>query len=197
MNNIQLRLRNVFLLVLGLAVSHVALAKDIEVSSANPSEAIQGTLNLDVEISGNGFDNQVDQVEFLLPCPPEEEPCTDTGGITVKGWNVRGKRKIIANIDVAADADVADFDIAVHSASGGGRGGKGTTLFSGSKPGPIMKLLIVMCLLLVGLALVCLERRPPPPTKCWATVRTSETLSVNGEIYDAHDGAQYPDRGQL
>ena len=119
-----------FLLVISLAVSHVAYGQEIEVNSANPNTALQGTLNLDVEIGGNGFDNRVDAVEFLLPCPPEEEPCADTGGITVKGWSVRGKKKIIANIDVSETADVADFDIAVHSSSGGGRGGKGTTLFS-------------------------------------------------------------------
>jgi hypothetical protein len=130
MNNLQLRLISIFMLALGLTVSHLALAQPIKVSSANPNTATQGTVNLDVEIGGNGFDSEVDSVLFLLPCIPEEEPCDDTGGIEVNNFTVDGRRKITANIDIAVDAEVADFDIEVRSTSGGGRGGKGTTLFS-------------------------------------------------------------------
>jgi hypothetical protein len=127
MKNIHLLLTSIFILGFGLAASNTVLAQDMEVNSADPAMAEQGTLNLDVEIAGDGFDSQVNVVEFLLPC--EAEPCTDTGGVTVKDFTVRGRKKIIANIDVSDDATVAEFDIKVHSTSGGGRGGKGTTLF--------------------------------------------------------------------
>jgi hypothetical protein len=126
MNNLQFRLIHIFLLVTGLVASPAVLAQQISVSAANPASAVQGTLNLDVEISGNGFDETVDVVEFLLPCAVE--PCIDNGNVIVKHFNVNSRKTIIANIDVLDIAVVADYDIAVHSTSRG-RGGKGTTLF--------------------------------------------------------------------
>jgi len=126
MNNLQFRLIHIFLLVTGLVVSQAVLAQKISVSAADPASAVQGTLNLDVEISGNGFDETVDVVEFLLPC--SVEPCTDNGNVIVKHFNVNSRRTIVANIDVLDSAVVADYDIAVSSTSRG-RGGKGTTLF--------------------------------------------------------------------
>jgi len=52
---------------------------------------------------------------------------TSPGGITVKKVVARGSKKLIATIDVADNATVADFDIAVTLSDG--RKGKGTTLF--------------------------------------------------------------------
>jgi hypothetical protein len=122
MNSRHQRLFGILVLLLGLIASHVALALDIVIESATPETAEQGTLALDVTIAGTGFDNTVEDVQFLLPCTPE--PCTGTpGGITVTKFKVRGSKKIIANINVSADAEVANFDIAMTR----GRGGKGTT----------------------------------------------------------------------
>ena len=122
MNSKHHRLIGILILLLGLVASHLALAQDIVIKSATPNSAEQGTLALDVTIAGTGFDNTVEDVQFLLPCDPE--PCTGTqAGITVTKFKVRGSKKIIANINVSTDAEVANFDIAVTR----GRGGKGTT----------------------------------------------------------------------
>jgi len=128
------RLTGLLLLLPALAVPYAALAQGMEVNSADPAMTIEGTVNLDVAISGKGFDNTIDVVRFLLPC--EVEPCTDTGGIRVNHWKVRGSKKIIANIDVADPASLPSeyegHDIEVMSSSRG-RGGKGTTLFTVEK----------------------------------------------------------------
>lgn len=104
-----------------LFVSSLAQAQDVEVNSADPSSAQQGTVDLDVEIAGSGFDNSA-AVEFFVT------GTTNPGGITVKNVKVRGNKKIIATIDVDDAAIVDEFDIEVSLSRG--RKGKGTTLFS-------------------------------------------------------------------
>ena len=117
---------NFFLIVLAFAMS-VAQAQEVQVNSADPSSALQGTVDLDVEIKGSGFDNSA-AVDFFVT------GTTNPGGIIVKKIKVRGPKKIIVTIDVDSGADVADFDIQVRLS--GGRNGKGTTLFSvKQKPG--------------------------------------------------------------
>jgi hypothetical protein len=126
MKNKLRRLSGMLILLLAMTCQHAALAQGVEVNSADPGSAIQGTLNLDVTIAGNGFDNSA-AVQFLVT------GTTNPGGITVKGVKVRGSKKIIVNVDVLDDAEVAEFDIEVTMS--GGRGGKGTTLFKvQSKP---------------------------------------------------------------
>ena len=95
-------------------------AQAVTVDSVVPSSAEQGTVGLEVEISGNGFDSSA-AVDFFVT------GTTSPGGITVKSIKVRGSRKIIATIDVDLAAFVADFDIEVRLSNG--RKGKGTTLF--------------------------------------------------------------------
>jgi hypothetical protein len=107
-------------LLIALFGFQTALAQPVEVNSAEPSEAPQNTIALEVTIHGRGFDNSA-SVQFF------KTGTTNPAGITVNSSRTRGSKKIIANIDVAADADVADFDIEVSMS--GGRGGKGTTLF--------------------------------------------------------------------
>ena len=110
------------LTVLAVACMSIAQAQDVQVNSANPSSAEQGTFDLDVEIAGKGFDNSA-AVDFFVT------GTTDTVGITVKKVKVRGPKKIIATINISDTAETTlDFDIAVRLS--GGRGGKGTTLFS-------------------------------------------------------------------
>ena len=110
----------IFLLALGGAYSPVH-AEAIQVNSADPDFAEQGTVNLDVLIQGNGFDNTA-QAVFLVT--GTENP----GGITVNSTRARGSKKLLVNIDIEVDADVAKFDIKVNQS--GGRTGKGTELFS-------------------------------------------------------------------
>jgi hypothetical protein len=103
------------LIPLGAAQAQVA------VTSANPAEAPQGTISLDVTINGSGFDSTA-QVTFLVT------GTTNPGGITVKKVAVRGSKKLVATIDIADTAIVDKFDIEVALTSG--RKGKGASLFA-------------------------------------------------------------------
>lgn len=118
MKNAHLRLIHILIMTMALLATHSALAQEVLVTSADPAEALQGTLDLEVTIGGSGFDDSA-EVEFLVA------GTNDPGGITVKKWKVRGPKKIIATIDISGTATVADFDIQVRLS--GGRGGKGTT----------------------------------------------------------------------
>lgn len=96
-------------------------AQQVQVTSATPSEAPQGTISLDVTVAGNGFDSSA-QVEFLIT------GTTMTGGVEVRKVKVTGPKKLVATIDVADSAVINKFDIQVSLSSG--RKGKGTSLFA-------------------------------------------------------------------
>ena len=113
-----------FLILLGITCMATTQAQEVQVNSANPTSAEQGTLDLDVEISGRGFDNSA-VVEFF------PTGTSVPGGINVKKVKVRGSKKIIATIDVDSEAVVDDFDIEISLSSG--RRGRGSTLFSVKK----------------------------------------------------------------
>ena len=104
-----------------LASLHVEAAPPIQVTAADPTSAPQGTLSLDVTVSGSGFDSSA-AVSFLVT------GTTNPGGITVKNVKVTGPKKLVATIDVADAAAIANFDIQVTQS--GGRKGKGTSLFA-------------------------------------------------------------------
>jgi hypothetical protein len=106
--------------VLGVLQPAVSQAQ-VAVTSADPPSAPQGTLSLDVAVSGRGFDSSA-QVDFLIT------GTTNPGGITVRKVKVTGPKKLIATIDVADTAVVEKFDIEVRLS--GGRKGKGTSLFA-------------------------------------------------------------------
>jgi len=128
MNNKHYRLAGISLLLLGLIVSNTLLAQDITILSASPEEAEQGTFAQEISITGSGFDKSVREVRFLVHCDPASPDCIDDpGGITVTGFSVRNSTKIAATIDVADNALVKSYDIAVTTR---GRGGKGTTFRS-------------------------------------------------------------------
>jgi hypothetical protein len=97
-----------------------ASAQDIVVTSAEPPEAEQATVNLDVTIIGSGFAKGAGAA-FLVT--GTENP----GGITVNRTTFVNTKKLIANIDVAETAVIGSFDIEVTSK---GRTGKGIDLFS-------------------------------------------------------------------
>jgi hypothetical protein len=108
------------LLVLGLVPIGTAVAQ-VKVTAANPSSAYQGTISLDVTVSGSGFDPTA-KVRYLV------SGTTDPGGIVVKNVKFNGSKELVTTIDVADNATAASFDIEVTLDSG--RKGKGTTLFS-------------------------------------------------------------------
>ena len=119
------------LLVVCLLGAGVAYAQKVQVKSADPSEAEQGTVNLDVTISGNGFDNG-SNATFLVS--GSENP----GGVTVHNTQFVNSRKLVANITIDEGAVIGGFDIEVTTARG--RRGKGNTLFKvlqkgGGNPG--------------------------------------------------------------
>jgi hypothetical protein len=116
----RLTLTCLSLLVLGLAPIGAAVAQ-IKVTAATPASAYQGTISLDVVVTGAGFDNSA-QVQYFVA------GTTNPGGITVKKVVFRNSKELVTTIDVADTADLASFDIQVTLSSG--RKGKGTTLFS-------------------------------------------------------------------
>lgn len=93
----------------------------IQVDSATPSAAPQGTINLNVTISGNGFKKGAKAQWFVTGT-------TNPGGVTVNSTTFGGSTSLTANITVATDAAIADFDILVTNTDG--RTGKGTDKFA-------------------------------------------------------------------
>jgi hypothetical protein len=93
----------------------------IQVNSANPSAAPQGTINLNVIIAGNGFKKGAKAQWFVTGT-------TNPGGVTVNSTTFGGSTQLTANITVAADASIASFDIVVTNTDG--RTGKGTDKFA-------------------------------------------------------------------
>jgi hypothetical protein len=108
------------LAVVSLGALPSASAQDIVVTSAEPPEADQGTVNLDVTINGSGFGKGA-RAAFLVT--GTENP----GGVIVNRTTFVNSKKLIANIDVAVDAVVSGFDIKVTLQ---GRTGKGIDCFA-------------------------------------------------------------------
>jgi uncharacterized delta-60 repeat protein len=99
-------------------------AQTVQVLSANPPSAAQGTVNLNVLIKGKGFKTGA-IAKFLVT------GTTDTGGVRVNSTAFVDATTLTANIDVADTAVLSKFDIQVMNRDG--RGGKGTELFSVTK----------------------------------------------------------------
>jgi hypothetical protein len=93
----------------------------VKVTSADPASTYQGTISLDVTVSGSGFDNSAKAQFFVTGT-------TNPGGVIVKKVQFRNSKELIATIDVADTAVVTSFDILVTLSDG--RKGKGTTLFA-------------------------------------------------------------------
>jgi len=112
----------VMFLFLAVAGSAAPLqAQSIQVLSANPPTAEQGTVNLTVLIKGKGFKRGA-LAKFLVT------GTTDTGGVTVNSTSYVSATDLTANINVADTAVLSKFDIQVMNSDG--RGGKGTELFA-------------------------------------------------------------------
>src|ERR1041385_4391610 len=121
------RYSSAVILVLLLAASGaLPAAAQIQVDSANPNAAPQGTLNLDVVITGNGFKKGATAQWFVTGT-------TNPGGVTVNSTTFKNPTQINANITVASDAVISEFDIVVRNADG--RTGKGTDRFAVTQKG--------------------------------------------------------------
>jgi hypothetical protein len=117
--------KNVLLPALSLVVMAFcplgAAYAQVKVTAATPSSTVQGTVSLDVIVSGSGFDSTSSAQFFVTGT-------TNSGGINVKKTVFRNSKEIVATIDVDDLAAIASFDIQVTLSSG--RKGKGTTLFA-------------------------------------------------------------------
>src|SRR5205085_8849233 len=98
-----LRLAALFL-ILGAAVS--SADAQVQVSAANPSSTAQGTINLNVKVTGKGFKNGA-KAKWTVT------GTTDTGGVTVNSTAFVNSTEVDANISVSDTAVIANFDIAV------------------------------------------------------------------------------------
>jgi hypothetical protein len=96
-------------------------AQNVSVSSANPNSAAQGTINLNVTISGKGFKNGAHSRFFV-------SGTTNPGGVVVNSTAFVSSSTLVANVTVSDTADIALFDIVVDNPDG--REGHGTELFS-------------------------------------------------------------------
>ena len=98
----------------------------IQVNSTNPSAAPQGTVNLNVTISGNGFKRGAAAQWFVTGT-------TNPGGVTVNSTAFKSSSQLTANITIASGANLSGFDVVVKNSDG--RSGKGTDLFVVTQPG--------------------------------------------------------------
>lgn len=108
------------------ASSSMSQAQQVQVTGAVPASAEQGTINLNVKVSGKGFKNGASAKWFVTGT-------TDTGGVTVNSTTFVSSTELTANITVSDTAAIANFDIQVSNADG--RGGKGTELFRVTEKG--------------------------------------------------------------
>jgi len=116
----RITLASLSFLAMGLAPVGAALAQ-VKVTAATPASAYQGTIALEVVVSGSGFDPSA-KVQYFVT------GTTNPGGITVRNVVFRSSKELVTTIDVTDMAALAFFDIQVTLDSG--RKGKGTTLFS-------------------------------------------------------------------
>jgi hypothetical protein len=108
---------------------HLAKASSgsVTVTAADPSFAKQGTISLDVRVLGSGFD-QGSRASW------QRDGVTDPK-IKVNGTTFVSASELRANIDIAADAAIDLYDIAVFTS--GGRKGVGTEKFSVTSAVPL------------------------------------------------------------
>ncbi|HEV2352503.1 MAG TPA: hypothetical protein VG028_21930 [Terriglobia bacterium] len=110
-----------FLLLLGLGSGASPLQAQIQVTSATPNMAAEGTINLNVIVGGNGFKKGAKAAWF-------QSGTTNPGDVTVNSTSVNSSSQVTANITVSTAGFTGSYDIVVTNADG--RSGKGTQLFS-------------------------------------------------------------------
>src|SRR5437016_12236786 len=95
----SLRYASLFLGVLGtfLVAGSVSATAQIQVASTNPSAAPQGTINLDIAITVNGFKQGAKAQWFV-------NGTTNSGGVTVNSTTFKGSTRLTANLTLAPDS---------------------------------------------------------------------------------------------
>ena len=100
----------------------------VQVNAADPASAEQGTVSLNVRVTGKGFKNGARAQWFVTGT-------TDTGGVTVNSTTFVSSTEFTANITVSDTAVISNFDIQILNSDG--RGGKGTELFAVTPKGQV------------------------------------------------------------
>lgn len=108
-------------LLVGWAAMPSQLQAQIQVTSATPPAAPQGTINLNVAIGGNGFKKGAKSVFYL-------SGTNNTDGVTVNSTTFNSSSQVTANVSISDTASIANFDVVVQNTDG--RTGKGSQLFS-------------------------------------------------------------------
>jgi hypothetical protein len=104
-----------------LLCAPIVTTAQIQVTSANPSAAPQGSTSLNVTVTGNGFKKGIKAQWFVTGT-------TNPGGVTVNSTAFNNSGQLTANITIASGAVISGYDIAVTNADG--RTGKGTDKFA-------------------------------------------------------------------
>jgi|SRR5579859_519264 len=104
----------------------IPASAQVSVTSATPNSTTQGTINLDVTVSGKGFKNGAAAQWFI-------SGTTNPGGVTVNSTAFINSSTLTANVTVSSTAYVGGFDILVTNTDG--RSGKGTELFAVTQNG--------------------------------------------------------------
>ena len=112
-----------------LSAARSALGSSVTVTAANPPYGDQGTVNLDVQITGTGFDGSA-KAQWRLTGDTVPSP-----QIKVNRTTFVSSTQLVANIDIAAHATIASYDIAVVLS--GGKKGIGNELFLVTTAQPI------------------------------------------------------------
>jgi uncharacterized delta-60 repeat protein len=111
----------VFLVPFLLLAAAVPATAQISVTATTPNTAAQGSVSLNVTISGSGFKKGAKAQWFV-------SGSTNPGGVVVNSTSFSGSSTLVANITVAVDAVISGYDVVVMNADG--RTGKGTELFA-------------------------------------------------------------------
>jgi hypothetical protein len=119
----RISLSPTILALAGIAIllSQQPLSAQVQVSSTVPSAAPQGTINLDVTVSGKGFDKGAKAQWFVTGT-------TNPGGVTVNSTTFKTSSQVTANITIDLNAILSGYDVVVKNSNG--RTGKGTDLFA-------------------------------------------------------------------
>lgn len=131
MKGTSLSMTLAFTVVLTGAARLLEAQPPVKVDSADPPSAPQGTVNLDVVITGSGFSQGAVSRFFVTGT-------TNPGGVTVNGTAFVDSRHLRTNITVSDTAVLGFFDIEVVLQSG--RTGKGIEKFTVQAKGNVCSL---------------------------------------------------------
>ena len=100
-------------LIIGWLLPSSNAQSPIQVTAADPMATTQGTVNLNVKITGKGFKNGAKAKWFVTGTP-------DDGGVTVNSTTFVSSTELSANITVPDGATIASYDIQVLNSDGRG-----------------------------------------------------------------------------